>query len=135
MNRRQALKRVAGLGVGVTLAPVVAKAVGHTAKASFVNAVPCGASNCAPPACAPSTPPEDSRTPEQVFEDYVENLATSILNDLNAKRHKSYKATYLVPDNVFQRIQEKLGDTADLRTIAGQKCLIVNGSIITKGWG
>ena len=125
MNRRQLIKTVAATGLGVMVAPQLVKA--QSKSGDVLGCDP----TCAPP--GPSLPsPPDTRTPEQVWEDWkareLDWLDTLVnLND-------GYKGVYFLALRQYVVLRNRMierGKEIVTRTFDGQECILINGNIIT----
>ena len=124
MNRRQAIRKVVGVGAAVAALPVLGQAQGSGNNAAC--GLPCGS--------APEwkEPPLDLRTPEQIVEDSEEDWAKNILIEASGDYTKYRHHAYHLPNRIFARVERLLAEQHipfERRDIAGRPSLIINGNV------
>lgn len=129
MNRRTLLKKAASvLAVGAA-APVALKAVEPS------NRVYYGEVSCAPTASAP--PPLDTRTPEQVYADSINDEANGVWHDALGEWTKHYRYVRRVSIPVFDKLVSKLdaeaGGKISFTTFSESEVgVVINGIVIIR---
>ena len=126
MNRRTLLKSAVGLGLVVPAAAVLAQTPDFRGTNVVCNS-PCGS--------APTEPPLDTRTPEQVYTEGITQEANYLWEELHADWNKYYKQSRAVRQPVFDalvaRCIAELRHVSWLIGVTGQTPIIINGNVIT----
>lgn len=128
MNRREMFKKSAGIVGAVAALPIVSRLVEEPTVYAY------GGATCAPECNAPTPPPLDTRTPEQVWEDSRNRHADYIIADFTADYKKYNHEMYTTESDIFDRVEAKLIEQHIpyiAQTIQERQCLVVNGNVLS----